>query len=105
MLAVEENSAGDVNFYRLENFPLGPFITTAQREIRSEDLPAGPVTARPTCCGQRISIPEPIAERIEYFCLNSSETAYTDPALLLNCPSCGTPLRLNPFFIDIPAND
>jgi WD40 repeat protein len=88
-----------------KNLALGPFITTAQREIRSQDLPAGPVTARPACCGQRISIPEPIAERIEYSFLNSGETAYTDPALLLNCPSCGTPLRMNPFFIDIPANN
>jgi WD40 repeat protein len=94
-----------VRGFLFENLSLGSFITTAQREIRSEDLPAGPVTARPACCGQRISIPEPIAERIEYFFLNSSETAYTDPALLLNCPSCGTPLRMNPFFIDIPAND
>ena len=100
-----ENAHGRLAETATRCLALGPFITTAQREIRSEDLPAGPVTARPACCGQRISIPEPIAERIEYFFLNSSETAYTDPALLLNCPSCGTLLRMNPFFIDIPAND
>jgi WD40 repeat protein len=95
---------GTVRRFRLENLSLGPFITTAHREVRSEDLPPGPATARPTCCGQLIPIPEPLAERIEHWSLTGSETAYTDPALLLNCPCCGTPLRMNPFFIDIPAS-
>jgi len=96
-------SDGTVRRFRLENLALGPFITTAHREVHSEDLPAGPPTARPACCGQRIPIPEPLAERIEHCSLTGSETGYTDPALLFNCPCCGTPLRMNPFFINIPA--
>jgi hypothetical protein len=90
--------------FDLEKPPLGPLITTAHREIISEDLPAGPVTARPPCCDQLISIPADLAERIEHWHLAGDERgdyAYTDPGLLLNCISCGTPLRMNPFFLDV----
>jgi hypothetical protein len=86
------------------SLPLGPFITTARRELVSEDLPPGPVTARPVCCGQVIAFPPVLAERIEHWHLagrDRGDGAYTDPALLLECPSCGTHLRLNPFFVDV----
>ncbi len=92
---------GRVEFYQIENLSLGPFITTARRELVSEDLPAGPVTARPVCCGQEIAIPPILAGCIEYWHLaghDRGDHAYTDSALLLDCPSCGTPLRMNPFF-------
>ena len=90
--------------FDLKNISLSPLITTAHREIISEDLPAGPVTARPPCCDQLISIPADLAERIEHWHLAGDERgdyAYTDPGLLLNCISCGTPLRMNPFFLDV----
>jgi WD40 repeat protein len=97
-------SDGRVEFYWIENLILGPIITTAQRELVSEDLPAGPVTARPVCCGEVIEIPPILAERIEHWHLaglDRDDRAYTDTALLFDCPSCGTPLRMNPFFVDI----
>jgi WD40 repeat protein len=97
-------SDGRLEFFDIENFPLGPFITTAQRAIISEDLPAGPVTARPSCCGQLISIPTSTADRIEHWSLDGGDGGYTDPSLLLDCPSCATPLRMNPFFVDIRTN-
>jgi hypothetical protein len=101
-------SDGRVEFHQIENLSLGPFITTAQRELVSEDLPAGPVTARPVCCGEVIEIPPALAERIEHWHLagrDRDDHAYTDPTLLLDCPSCGTPLRINPFFVDVrPSN-
>ena len=84
-----------------ENLICGPFITTAHREIISEDLPAGPVTARPPCCGQLISISSTIADRIEHWSHEGGEGGYTDPDLLLDCPNCNTPLRMNPFFVNI----
>jgi hypothetical protein len=96
---------GRVEFYNIENLPLGPFITTAHHEIISKDLPAGPVTARPACCGQLISIPSAIADRIEHWTLEGGEGGYTDPALLLDCPNCATSLRMNPFFVDIRAKN
>jgi WD40 repeat protein len=97
-------SNGSVEFYDIENLALGPFITTANREIISEDLPAGPITARPPCCGQLVSIPDNFADRIEHWTYEYGAGGYTDPALLLDCPSCGTPLRLNPFFLDVKTN-
>jgi|GEM_PF-2442659 len=45
-----------------------------------------------------------LAERIEQWHLAGHDRydhAYTDPALLLDCPSCGTPLRMNPFLVDV----
>jgi hypothetical protein len=92
---------GRVEFYNIENLPLGPLITTAHCEIISEDLPAGPVTARPPCCGKLISIPPAIVDRIEHWSYEGGEGGYTDPSLLLDCPNCKTPLRMNPFFVDI----
>jgi WD40 repeat protein len=96
---------GRVEFFDIENLPLGPFITTAQREFISEDLPAGSVTARPSCCGQPIHIPSAIADRIEHWTNEGAEGGYSDPALLLQCPCCSTPLRMNPFFVNIQANN
>jgi WD40 repeat protein len=101
-MIVTGSSSGLVEFYNIENLGLGPFISTARREVISEDLPAGPVTARPPCCGQLISIPSTIADRIDHWTLEGGEGGYTDSALLLDCPSCATPLRINPFFVDIP---
>jgi WD40 repeat protein len=96
---------GRVEFFDIENLPLGPFITTAQREVISEDLTFGSVTARPPCCGQLISAPSTIADQIEHWSNEGGEGGYTDPALLLDCPNCKTPLRMNPFFVDVkPAN-
>jgi hypothetical protein len=92
---------GRVDFYNIENLPLGPFIATAHREILSEDLPAGAVTARPPCCGQLISIPPTIADRIEHWTHEGGDYGYNDPTLILDCPSCSTPLRMNPFFVDV----
>jgi WD40 repeat protein len=92
---------GSVKTYRLENLPLGPFITTAHREILSEDLPSGPIKARPSCCGQLIAIPDLIIDRIDHWALHGGEEGYTDSTLLLPCPSCGTLLRMNPFFFDV----
>jgi nephrocystin-3 len=72
-------SDGRIEFYDIQNLPLGPFITTAHREIISEDLPAGVVTARPPCCWQLISIPETISERIEHWSLDDIEGGHSDP--------------------------
>jgi WD40 repeat protein len=92
---------GRVEFFKIQNLPFGPLITTARREIISEALPSGSVTARPPCCGQLISIPETISERIEHWSLDEIEGGHSDPALLLDCPHCQTPLRMNPFFVDV----
>ena len=96
-------SDGRVEFYSITNLPLGPFITTARREIVSEDLPTGPVTARPPCCGQLITMPVPVSERIKHWTLAGGAGGYTDPALLLSCPNCQTPLRMNPFFVNLKS--
>lgn len=91
-------------FLDFENLPLGPLITTAQRVVVSEDLPAGPVSARPPCCAQLMQIPANVADRIEHWHFvgdDRGDDAYTDPALQLNCSSCGTPLRMNPFFLEM----
>jgi WD40 repeat protein len=93
-------SDGRVEFYKIHNIPLDPFITTVNREIISEDLPAGPITARPACCGQLVNIPETVSERIDHWLLHGGDGGYNDPALLIDCPSCGEPLRMNPFFVD-----
>jgi hypothetical protein len=45
-----------------------------------------------------------LADCIEHWHLaghDRDDRAYTDTALLFDCPSCGTPLRMNPFFVDI----
>ncbi|MCX8513229.1 MAG: WD40 repeat domain-containing protein, partial [Chthoniobacteraceae bacterium] len=47
-------SAFGLQVYRLGNFPLGPFITTAFRNS----------TARPVCCGQLVDVPAAVTERI-----------------------------------------
>ena len=90
---------GEVRCFDIENLPLGPFLTTVHEEVVSEDLPAGPAFARPACCGQRISVPASAVERIGDWALQGGEGGYTDPTLLMDCPGCGTPLRLNPFLV------
>ncbi len=95
---------GSVQFFDLENLLLDPLIATAHRKIATEDLPTSPITARPPCCGRLITIPVDLAERIDHWHLIGDErgdNAYTDPALLINCSSCETPLRMNPFFLDV----
>jgi WD40 repeat protein len=87
--------------FQLENLPLGPLVTTAQREILSEDLPAGPVIVRPACCGAPISVPVSVIDRIEKWENEGDGGSDTDPALLLECPHCQTPLRMNPFFAEV----
>jgi hypothetical protein len=102
--AVVSSGRACVQFFALENLHLGPLITTAQRELISEDLLAAPVTARPPCCGQLIPIPAGVADRIERWHVvgdDRGDDAYADPSLLLNCSSCETPLRMNPFFLDV----
>ena len=94
-------SDGRVEFYNIENLSLGPFLTTAHCLLISEDLPPGPLTARPPCCGQLIPIPVTIADCIKHWAMEGGEGGYTDPALLMDCPSCGTPLRMNPFFVNL----
>ncbi len=99
-------SDGRVEFYQIHNLSLGPLITTAQRDLISEDLPPGPVTARPVCCGQIITIPDNLTERIEHWHLlghNRGDRAYTDPTLLIDCPNCNTLLRMNPFLVDVKS--
>jgi hypothetical protein len=98
-------SDGRIEFFKIEDMALGPFITTALREIISDDLPAGSVTARPPCCGQLISIPESISERIDHWTLEDCEGGYSDPALLLDCPHCQTALRMNPFFVEVKLDE
>lgn len=94
-------STHDLQTYNIENLPLGPFITTAQREVISEDLPAGPATARPACCGKLIDVPDAIAERIDCWTVSGDKGGYDDPALEMPCPQCGTPLKMNPFFMKV----
>ena len=84
--------SGAVQFYTLQNFPLGPFITTAFRNS----------TARPVCCGQLVDVPAAVTERIDHWSTHPGEDGYTDPALLMPCPQCQTPLRMNPFFVAPP---
>jgi WD40 repeat protein len=91
---------GFLEFYQIENFRSGPLITTAQREIVSEDLPSGAMTARPSCCGQLVSVPKPVCDRIEHWIYEGAQGGYADPTLLMDCLGCGTPLRINPFFVD-----
>jgi WD40 repeat protein len=94
-------SDGRVELYEIQNLSLGPLITTAHRAIISQDLPAGPVTARPPCCGQLIPIPDPISESIEHWNDKGGDGGYTALELLLDCHHCQTPLRMNPFFVNV----
>jgi|GEM_PF-2380199 len=80
---------GEVQFHTIENLAVGPVITTAFRNS----------TARPVCCGQLVDVPAVVTERIGNWSTHRGEDAYTDPALLMPCPHCQTPLRINPFFV------
>ncbi len=97
-------SNGTVQFFVLENLDFGPFVTTVSQESLSEDLPPGPSFARPPCCGQRIPIPADAVERIELWSNSGGNGGYSDPDLLIDCPACGTLLRLNPFLLSISAS-
>jgi WD40 repeat protein len=91
----------EVFIARHQNLINGPLITTAIKMSFSHDCDSKLVNARTPCCANVISIPEAIADRIEQWTNENGDGSYTDPILLLDCPSCGTPLRMNPFFIDI----
>jgi hypothetical protein len=84
------NNGQELSF-DIEILPLDPFLTTVHEEVVSEDLPAS--------CGRRIPVPFSAVERIGHWVLQGGEGGYTDPALLMDCPCCGTPLRLNPFLV------
>ena len=88
------------------NLVSGPLIATAMKTTSSEDPDSARVNARVPCCGKVVSIPKALAERIEQWTHEKCDDGHTDLALLLDCPSCGTPLRMNPFFIYIkpPSN-
>jgi hypothetical protein len=90
-----------VEFYEIQNLSYGPLITTAHREIIYEDLPAGSVAACPPCCGIPISPPPSIIDRIEHWTDEGGQGGYTDAALVLECPNCKAPIRLNPFFAEV----
>jgi len=95
---------GRVDLFKIENTPFGSFITNSEYKSGPSECLPNKITARPPCCGQLISIPAIIAERIEHWAMEGGEGGeggYTDPALLLDCPSCGTPLRMNPFFANL----
>jgi WD40 repeat protein len=92
-------STDDVHTYRIGNLPLGPFITTASRCASDPDRAPSHATARPVCCGKLIDIPDAIADRIDHWTASKGEGGYKDPALEMPCPHCGTPLKMNPFFI------
>lgn len=96
-------SDGRVEFYDLQGIELKPFITTAVREIVPSDVTSSPVKARPVCCKQEIAIPKQVTERIRHWTEKEGSGGYKDPALVLNCPHCATPLRMNPFFVDVTA--
>jgi WD40 repeat protein len=83
---------GEVQFYELQSLTLGRFITTAFRNS----------TARPVCCGQLVDVPAAITERIDHWSTHPGEDGYTDSELLMQCPHCQTPLRMNPFFVAPP---
>jgi hypothetical protein len=90
--------------FDIENLLLGPIPTTAHREIHSEDQPPPETgTTRTACCGQDIEVTSEIVTRIEDWSVQNSSGGYSDQNLLLDCPHCGTQLRLNPFIVSIPA--
>jgi len=87
-----------------ENLVTGPLITTPIRQLRVDGLTAAPVTAFSPCCRHQIEISEEKSSRVLYWVGKEVrgkrlEGGFTDPALLLDCPSCKTKLRLNPFFV------
>ena len=73
----------------------------ARRETPSEDFAAERMVAQPECCGKQMPIPNSIAARIKHWAELGGEGGYIDPALLLECPHCQTPLRMNPFFAEV----
>jgi WD40 repeat protein len=92
---------GRVEFFKFEHLNLGPFASTARRNTVSGDVPAGTAITCPPCCRQQSIISSAVSEQIKYWANKAGEGGYTDPALLMDCPSCGAPLRMNPFFVDM----
>lgn len=97
---------GRLDFFGIENLNFGPFVTTVERVNQRTDHAFSALTANPDCCGCRFSVQPHLADKIKRWENQDDEGGYSDPALLTHCPSCGTPLRLNPFFIDarLPTN-
>ena len=87
--------------HTVRNLPLGPFITTASRREPDPDRTPGSASARSACCGKLIEIPDAIAERIDHWTVSGGKGGYKDPALEMPCPQCGTPLKMNPFFMKV----
>ena len=94
-------SNGRIEFFNIKNMMLGHWITTPYREVVSQDLPGGPLYTIPPCCAQKFLIPNEMVERIEHLEISPDETNSKDPTLNINCPTCSTQLRMNPFFVDI----
>lgn len=92
---------GRIQQWRLKNIELGPFITTARRTIVSEDKPAIEHRIRPLCCGKTSPLPEQLEGLINTLQEDDTDERFDDSGLLISCPNCGWPLKLNPFFMDI----
>lgn len=93
----------EVFIARHQNLINGPLITTGTKMSFSQDRDSKLVNARTPCCAKVISIPEAIADRIEQWTNENCDGGFTDPILLLDCPSCGTPLRMNPFLMEVKS--
>ncbi len=90
---------GRVQAFNIENLPQGPVLATAQRQVVGENFPVCLSSAPPPCCSQIFDVPATVTERILYWSAHPGEDGYTDPALLMPCPHCQTPLRMTPFFV------
>jgi WD40 repeat protein len=95
-------SEGSVLKFQIENMRMEPLITTGFLEGRIDNSDKVPLTARPVCCSQLVDVPAAVTERIDHWSTHPGEDGYTDPALLMPCPQCQTPLRMNPFFVAPP---
>ena len=88
-----------------ENLLTSPLIATAMRDYGSEGNAVEPATAYSPCCGKLMELTEYVTKAIESWDSketegNRPEEGFYDPSLLIECPSCKTKLRLNPFFIE-----
>lgn len=92
----------DLVFLSPQNFPTdGPLITTASRLIYSPDAAPGPAFIHPPCCAAKCQIPRAMASKIDAFGFEPPPSAFSDATLLFSCPNCGSPLRINPFVLDV----
>ncbi len=95
---VVANSSGSIESYRLTNFPILPLITTPScTQPDPANRSRSPFSARPACCGQFIEFPDPIICRIRTLLASKEAIESPDASLNLDCPHCGTALRVNPF--------